>query len=522
MSDCSNKLLEELKRRAIFSEYLPENFNVKAENFALYSAGGSNRDNIEPYQYTMSRLNNNGDRRIISIPDISAYVALIEFLRQNESIIEDIIELSMNDVRSFSRIVDNNEDIIVNDSFYGISDLNLSIRDDEDVSWIYEKNRLTFLNNMYQKIKYAQGACGILHIDISEFYGNIYTHSLTAIKIGVKEAETCYRNNSNSAVYRLYVKLDEFIRGLNGKRTNGILVGPYVSHVISEAVLTNLDKDLLEEKIEFTRYADDYEIIVRNNEDIEKIKSKVSDLFERYYFKCNTAKTFYEEYPFYIFNNFESVIKKISNDSTIDSEKTVELFNMFLKMEKEGDKGAIRYLLRRYKDGYTISDKKLYLAYLLNMLTNDEKALGLVCRIIIEEYKHRNIDLDDTVYQIIFEELDAQIQKKHDLEVVWLIYLMKYIDYPIDESLFTILLSQINDLAKIILIYEWEEFINDYLIENCWQEAQSWILLYQIALKYTEKREEFYDKLKIQKSRNFYQKLFDNNFSFYKSTYNPL
>ena len=300
------------------------------------------------------------------------------------------------------------------------------------------------------------------------------------------------------------------------------MVGPYVSHVISEAVLTNLDKDLLEEKIEFTRYADDYEIIVRNNEDIEKIKSKVSDLFERYYFKCNTAKTFYEEYPFYIFNNFESVIKKISNDSTIDSEKTVELFNMFLKMEKEGDKGAIRYLLRRYKDGYTISDKKLYLAYLLNMLTNDEKALGLVCRIIIEEYKHRNIDLDDTVYQIIFEELDAQIQKKHDLEVVWLIYLMKYIDYPIDESLFTILLSQINDLAKIILIYEWEEFINDYLIENCWQEAQSWILLYQIALKYTEKREEFYDKLKIQKSRNFYQKLFDNNFSFYKSTYNPL
>lgn len=33
MSDCSNKLLEELKKRAIFSEYLPENFNVKSEDF---------------------------------------------------------------------------------------------------------------------------------------------------------------------------------------------------------------------------------------------------------------------------------------------------------------------------------------------------------------------------------------------------------------------------------------------------------------------------------------------------------
>lgn len=283
----------------------------------------------------------------------------------------------------------------------------------------------------------------------------------------MEKAEASYRSNSNSVVYRLYVKLDEFVRGLNGKRTNGLLVGPYISHVLSEAVLANLDRDLLEEEIEFTRYADDYEIIVRNKEDIEKLKSKVHDVFDKYFFRCNTAKTYYEEYPFYIFNNFESVIKKISNDSAIDSEKTVELFNMFFKMEKEGDKGAIRYLLRSYKDRYTISDKKLYLAYLLNLLMNDEKALGVVCRIIIEEYKDRNVDIDNNVYQIIFKELDAQIMKEHDLEVVWLIYLMKYIDYPMNKNLFRILLFKANDLAKIILIYEWEEYMDDSLLEKC-------------------------------------------------------
>lgn len=80
-------------------------------------------------------------------------------------------------------------------------------------------------------------------------------------------------------------------------------------------------------------------------------------------------------------------------------------------------------------------------------------------------------------------------------------------------------LLQVNDLAKIILIYEWEEYMNEFLIDKCWQEAQSWILSYQLALKYASKREDFYDKFKIQKSRNFYQKLFDNNFSLYKSTY---
>lgn len=520
MSDCSNKLLDELKKQAIFSEYLPENFNVESEGFDLYSAGGSNKDNIEPYQFNMSRLNNNGDRRIISIPEISAYVALIDFLRQKEDILEDLIQLSMEDIRSFSRIIDENKDIVVNDGFYGTSDLNLRIRNDDDVSGIYEKNRLTFLNNMYKKIEYAQGACGILHIDISEFYRSIYTHSLTAIKIGIEEAKDAFRNNSDSDVYHLYVDLDKFVRGLNGKRTNGLLVGPYVSHVLSETVLANLDKDLLKEDIEFTRYADDYEIIIRNKEDIEKLKSKVNDLFNKYYFRCNTEKTYYEEYPFYIFNNFESVMKRITDDSEIDSEKTVELFNRFLKMEKEGDKGAIRYLLRRHKDGYTISDKKLYLAYLLNILTNDEKALGMVCRIIIEEYKNGNIDVDKTIYQIIFKELDAQVMNQHDLEVVWLIYLMKYIDYPMDQECFSMLLFRVNDLAKIIMIFEWEQFMNDELLEQCWKETKSWILLYELALKYSKKQDDFFKKLNIQKSRNFYQKLFKNNFSFYKSTYN--
>lgn len=84
---------------------------------------------------------------------------MIEFFRQNGSVLDDIIQLSINDMRSFSRIIEENEDIVVNDGFYGTSDLNLSIRNDEDVSWIYEKNRLTFLNNMYKKIEYAQGGC---------------------------------------------------------------------------------------------------------------------------------------------------------------------------------------------------------------------------------------------------------------------------------------------------------------------------------------------------------------------------
>ena len=60
-------------------------------------------------------------------------------------------------------------------------------------------------------------------------------------------------------------------------------------------------------------------------------------------------------------------------------------------MEKNGEKGATRYLLKTYKNEYHIEDehKELYASYLLNVLCNDEKSLGLACKIIIYEYKEK-------------------------------------------------------------------------------------------------------------------------------------
>lgn len=514
------KLLDKIKEKGIFSEYLPGNFNLKSDGFNLYGAGASHKDKIEPYSYYMSRLGKAGDRRMISIPEAAGYISLVNFLRDNKDILVDIMQISGEDHNSFSRIVNADFEIMGADFVYGegMEEVNLvlsnSVEAEEE-----ERDRSVYVENMLRKIRMTEGACGILHIDISEFYKSIYTHMLSAIKLGIDGAKEAFLKDSQDEGYRKYVALDDRIRRLNGARTNGILVGPYISRIISEAILARVDIELRVAGFTFSRYADDYEIAVYKEEDLEDIKSELVVILDKYNFRINNEKTYYEKYPFYMFSNYEKIIKRlVGKGKAADSAEIVELFNKFLQMEKNGEKGAVRYLLKTYTNEYHVKDKQLYASYLLNVLCNDEKALGLACRIIIHEYGAERIELNDRFYDVIVKKLLYEIKKHHDLEIVWLVYLLKYTGFSITKELIHEILESECGLAVIIVLEEWAEMVDSGDIERCWENLTSWITLYQIALRYPEKREKFMERLGIIHNRNFYTRLFEKEFTFYKKS----
>ena len=513
-----DELLNKIREKGFFSEYLPEAFNLEIEGFNLYTAGASYKDRVEPYSYYMSRFGKTGDRRMISIPEVASYVSLVNFLEDNQDILHDIIQLSVEDDNSFSRIVNKEYEIIDTDDFYGdfIGDVNVTV-DGSAESQEEEKDRSVYVKNMLHKIQITRGACGILHIDISEFYKSIYTHMLSVIKLGVDGAQEAFLKNSRDVQYIRYVKFDDRVRRLNGARTNGILVGPYMSRVLSEAILAKVDEELRKNEYIFTRYADDYEFAVYKEYELEDMKSNLTAVFEKYYFKINNEKTYYEKYPFYIFSNYEKIVRRLAGkEKIIDSIEIIELFNKFLQMEKEGEKGAVRYLLKTYKNEYQIEDKKLYASYLLNTLCNDEKALGLACRIIIREYEEKRIEVDDYFYRIIVNKLQYEMKKNHELEIIWLTYLLKYTDYEMTKELLWKIIKSKSELAIIIVIEEWNNFFSSEDIEMCWEKATSWLLLYQIALKYPDRQKLFFEKMGIEHNKKFYKKLFEKKFTFYK------
>ncbi|MFW5780105.1 MAG: hypothetical protein ACOCWI_01455, partial [Bacillota bacterium] len=65
------------------------------------------------------------------------------------------------------------------------------------------------------------------------------------------------------------------VGGQNLKRTHGLLIGPKISFVLAEAILSAIDKELrksLQElDIAFVRFVDDYDVFLKHNADADAV-----------------------------------------------------------------------------------------------------------------------------------------------------------------------------------------------------------------------------------------------------------
>jgi len=423
--------------------------------------------------------------------------------------------MSINDNNSFSPILQSNGELTKHDMIY-------SFKNDNNNNFTSDlSDNSIFVNNTIKKINMAKGAKGILYLDISNFYGSIYTHFLPTIPLGYEEANkqyTIFKSNqqNSSEKYKIYRSLDEKIRSLNSNQTNGLLVGPLISRFIAEALLCRIDIEILHNKINFVRYVDDFEIFIYNEQDTEKISNNISSIFNKYNFTLNNEKTKYAKFPYYIVESLEKIFQKnISN--SLNSEELNNLFNTFFLLENNGVKGAIKYLVKSINNDISISDSKLYTSYLLNILVNDNRAFQKVCNLIITEKE--NLIIDNTDINIIVSLLKQHISNKNHLETIWLLYLLKNLgQYTLDNELINLLINSKNDIAIIILIEEYKKCLSSEMMNLCIQNAESWILLYQLYLRNLISDNTFETKFKHNLS--IYKKLKYKNFTFYKKIIN--
>ena len=107
-------------------------------------------------------------------------------------------------------------------------------------------------------------------------------------------------------------------------------------------------------------------------------------------------------------------------------------------------------------------------------------------------------------------------KERHDLEAVWLVYLLRLTEYEADSNFLKMIFESGNELAMIIAIEEWRDKADKKDLDLCWESANSWLLLYQFSLHDEKKRPEFFSRLGITHNVDFYEKLFNHEFSFYK------
>ena len=132
----------------------------------------------------------------------------------------------------------------------------------------------------------------LLHTDVTDCYGSLYTHSISWALHGLDEAKKGKGKNS-----LLGNKIDSHIQASRYGQTNGISQGSVLMDFVAEIVLGYVDEqinlDLMGSKdIRILRYRDDYRIFSNSDERAEAVLKIVSDKLRTVGMRLGLSKTF--------------------------------------------------------------------------------------------------------------------------------------------------------------------------------------------------------------------------------------
>ena len=288
------------------------------------------------------------------------------------------------------------------------------------------------------------------------------------------------------------------------------MTGPIVSKIIAESLLTRIDKELSDNGLNFSRYMDDYEVYLYD-ENEKAIINLFTSVLKKYGFTLNNEKTEKELFPYYVLKDLEKHIESFKVIE-LDTASIMELFNVFFDYEQNGTKGAIRYLLKYIeKNPLNIKNIDLYKSYLITILSNNERSLSKSCLLLIKNNK--GLKFEDKDIEIIINLLDKNIRNNNDLEVIWLLYLLlKLNKLKRTNNLIDRIINSKNELAILMLLSS--GLLNNTRINKALENASSWILLYELFLRNKITEAELITKLALNKNKSVYIKLKDDNIHF--------
>lgn len=159
-----------------------------------------------------------------------------------------------------------------------------------------EKDAATQVRSWWRRVEqrslsYSLEFSHILHTDVTDCYGSLYTHSISWAIHGLKEAKENKGNNS-----LLGNKIDSHIQASRYGQTNGISQGSILMDFVAEIVLGYTDEQInleLGDPTDFRilRYRDDYRIYANSDDRAEEILKVISNKLRSVGMRIGVSKT---------------------------------------------------------------------------------------------------------------------------------------------------------------------------------------------------------------------------------------
>lgn len=258
------------------------------------------------------------------------------------------------------------------------------------------------------------------------------------------------RTKGNRSDYSRFLglKLDKLIQYANDGCTNGIAIGPAISDLISEIVLSSVDTEaskIIDAKgIDFigVRFKDDYRFLCQSKEDANFIIKTLQKQMAFFNLTLNEGKSNVEELPEGLFREWTADYQPFSlrYRKNISYKRFENSLRGTLKADKKFDgTGVVDRFLSELTTSdnelkFNFKDKELLKAISLLLLLKEKRnksfpqILGIIEKIIQKNKGKKRITtkINSVIENLLDEKLKNIEDNQYDL--IWLIYFVKSLD----------------------------------------------------------------------------------------------
>ncbi len=323
----------------------------------------------------------------------------------------------------------------------------------------------------------------IVRTDITNFFPSIYTHSIPWALVGFDRAK---RDRSRSNYW--FNRIDLYTRFMKRNETQGILIGPATSNLISEVILERVDRNLRVE-FDFVRYCDDYTAYCYTLEEAENFRSQLRKELAEFKLLLNIAKTNICSLPQPSTDSWVSELSMaLPKQDIVSYYDAISYLDFAVSLADQTPEGSVlKYALRSLSAQKLTPDAKdKILGYAINLAFYHPVLMPLLGKLIGSMSASRLRQHHHKIQTLTFEHACSELSDA----VSWALYYSIKYQIPIEKKSAELVVKS-RDCVPLLLLYlsgdsqhqcKVISFANSLDKSDCYLLDQYWLLLYQLFL----------------------------------------
>lgn len=329
----------------------------------------------------------------------------------------------------------------------------------------------------------------IVSLDINRFYGAIYTHSIPWAVLGKEEAKSQHKARTLNGHWS--DTLDRLVRNSNQQQTIGLAIGPDTSRIVSELILSRIDRDLTSMRpglssSQIYHNIDDYQIGVMSLSDAENAQSYFARTISKYELKINDFKTSIDFGVDFTPSNFQRYFDVLRDQSGIDFVE--HFFDLLYKtMSSHPEVNVVGYVLKRFAKHLARNiEQDLVREYLQRLIFAAPHHARWVMPILLGIY--RRSGTNEEISRIVAWGFETCVRRNDVGSLLWFLYSAIFLKINLSKNICEKCVGLSNALVDLMLFHGKSEGLFAFsaiTLRRRYRESDfrspSWLPLYEVS-----------------------------------------